>query len=1237
MFGGLLNSGNQYTYVDGPDGQADSWNWSRTDAKNGTAGGSALGDSYLVTITSRLENAIAGISADYRGAWIGAYRPDPAGSYDWQWADGAEGGQSFFTQVAGGGGSAVSGGYANFGVGEPNGGLEATGEQVGQFFGNEGQWNDLSAATIFDSTQASQYSVLGYVRETNLSPTAVTIDAGATGTVSMGGVGSTKALASLNVTSAGVTINGDTLVTTGVQSYDSFVNVISGTDLQIAGSSITLSDAGDNLLLKADGNVNVAASTIVETNGGDITFWSDADETDQGYILVEQNLTLDTRTQADRTATTHTTGGGNITLAGGADNGSGAPAGFAIADSADSGRSGVSLGNNTAAVNNVQMFSGGGDVLIKGQADNSAMGVLWIDGGTLNAGSTGLVNIQGENLSSGHGVELGGYNQGSSPIIRSGGGTMAEAAVQITGTTASTTGFLGVQVQKLTVQADGTGGIAVTGSTGSDSGYGVGIFTANLLSASGDINVDGREYGVAMDATIIGRKAATSVLASSSDVDIIGDRLIVSNANSIAISGTVTVQPSSTSFSSTLNWPFADLSLSTDVSGLTLGNVGNGADITVSSAVSIAGAIQIYGDDLSIEADLTSGATSGTGVLLSGETIVHEAGVTVSTNGGDIEYTAAGLRSSGSNNYPLLLEGTSGSRAVIDAAGGDIRLNSSFIGSGDPGGSDRAIQVEFSDIKTSGAGTITIVGDATNNSESGNTWGFQGYDSVIQTESGAIDITATGGKSSSNSRGFVVDGSAFKILSESGAITIRDLQADGLTGTYTGLYLKPDSSTQVFIGADGSAVAASSSDILIQSDRVTFDAASGFGTTMNTSGDITIESVAASFAGGVNVSNVTVSGGPSGLRLGKTTNTTNITTGKDISVASVIQVYGGTLSINADLSSAAASGTGVLLSGQRILQDSGVTVSTDGADIEYVAAGYTSSGGAKHPIHLDGASGSRAVIDAAGGDISLNSSFAGSTGSSGSDRAITVEFTDIITSGTGTITIVADATNNTKTDRIWGFEGSDSVFQTESGAIDITATGGKSSVNSRGFGVTADKFKILSESGSITIRDVKAVGITGTYTGLFLDPDSTSEIYIGADGSTVASSTSDILIQSDLLTILTTGDFGTTLKTTGDVVIESVSNKFSASAELSNVTIADGPSSLRFGKTTNTASVTTGTDITVAGDVEIYGGSIAINGGLTATGTNRVSIVATDSVSDGTSGFIKAAESCHRRRRQHHA
>lgn len=244
-FHGLLNSGNQYAFVSGStvtgNGYANSWAGAQQDslAGNGSLAPTDAGYSYMVTITSRLENSIAGLAANYQGAWIGAYRPNTANG-NWVWANGPEQGQQFFTQPQNGySGTTMPGYYSNFGSGEPNGCMtSASCEHVGQFFGTAGQWNDLSATTTFSATQSNQYAVLGYVRETNSAPSAVTINAGNGSVAFSGTVGSSKALSSLTVNAASATLpNGVT--TSGTQTYNSAVRLVTDTTLTTTNSDIT--------------------------------------------------------------------------------------------------------------------------------------------------------------------------------------------------------------------------------------------------------------------------------------------------------------------------------------------------------------------------------------------------------------------------------------------------------------------------------------------------------------------------------------------------------------------------------------------------------------------------------------------------------------------------------------------------------------------------------------------------------------------------------------------------------------------------------------------------------------------------------------------------------------------------------------------------------------------------------------------------------------------------------------
>ncbi len=83
-FRGVLNSANSYAYVAKATGVRDTWGLARNQAQSGP--GNVAGNTYLATITSRLENAIASRAANYNTAWLGGSRggfSDSNASHDW--------------------------------------------------------------------------------------------------------------------------------------------------------------------------------------------------------------------------------------------------------------------------------------------------------------------------------------------------------------------------------------------------------------------------------------------------------------------------------------------------------------------------------------------------------------------------------------------------------------------------------------------------------------------------------------------------------------------------------------------------------------------------------------------------------------------------------------------------------------------------------------------------------------------------------------------------------------------------------------------------------------------------------------------------------------------------------------------------------------------------------------------------------------------------------------------------
>lgn len=179
----IINSGNKYEKVDAPS----YWTWDAAfaDAKNGTAGGSAVGDSYLATVTSRLENSVVVYTGAFplgtgnnitdlsNGAWLGGKRT--AGV--WRWVAGPEaaedGGQGLAFRNNN---NLVSGVFSNWKSGEPNGGTSlGSGEDRLQIGNQKGEWNDLVS-------NDGNVHVKTYIRETNFDTAKLEIDAG-TGTV----------------------------------------------------------------------------------------------------------------------------------------------------------------------------------------------------------------------------------------------------------------------------------------------------------------------------------------------------------------------------------------------------------------------------------------------------------------------------------------------------------------------------------------------------------------------------------------------------------------------------------------------------------------------------------------------------------------------------------------------------------------------------------------------------------------------------------------------------------------------------------------------------------------------------------------------------------------------------------------------------------------------------------------------------------------------------------------------
>lgn len=336
--------------------------------------------------------------------------------------------------------------------------------------------------------------------------------------------------------------------------------------------------------------------------------------------------------------------------------------------------------------------------------------------------------------------------------------------------------------------------------------------------------------------------------------------------------------------------------------------------------------------------------------------------------------------------------------------------------------------------------------------------------------------------------------------------------------------------------------------------------------------------------------------------------TQNVTVNNKLTIAS-----GGEVTVDGNLTSNATSGDGIVISGKKIAQDGGIDTTTSGASINYTATGFLATSAADNGlIQLIGVDNNNlSVINANGGNIVLSSSFgvggATQSVSSNHDQAIAMNFVKVITSGSGQIQITADATNNPNTSaRAWGIEPNNSIVQSQSGNITISTKGGASTSSSRGFVLLGfTNFKIISSTGEIKLLDNTPIGLSGSYSGLYLQPAVNDGFVLGADGINLESSSSNISIIADKIRFVSNP---TQINTSGTVTIESEGSSFGSDFIYENINLQVIVSSLRLGKSSNSTNITLNSDINVAGPVTIYGGDIAINSNLTTTGSGSMHI-----------------------------
>jgi filamentous hemagglutinin family protein len=700
-FHGLLNSGNQYTFIDKSSvGETESWDVARTEAKNGTGGGSAVNDSYLVTITSRLENAIAGKAAGYTGAWLGAWRPDETNGV-WTWADGPEAGKQFFTQTTNGtGGTTSTGYYSNFGTGEPNGSMTASpAERVGQFYGTAGGWNDLNMGTPFNQLASDeQYKVHGYVRETNLAASPLTISANGVGSVTFSGaVGSNKALASLNVY-AGVDdiyINGGAVTTTGAQTYNGNISLGSSSTVLTqtaadtnftlpSGKNISTASGDVSLTIKTTGNINIGSGSRIFSPASKLNtvLWADSDASGSGAISLMANSWIETN-------------GGHLWMGGGA--ASGTP------------WNGLNVGNGSAVsttgdgikLTSSWISSGSGNIYMNGKSTSNN---IYSDGieidypnTTAIESTTGSITLVGTGGNAGSGLNIDGSIRSNTGAISltgySSGGTFS-AIAQESSSISSTSGNISLNantfwMDELVGSIESTGTLTIAPTTAGR--------TIGISGGTGDLSLDAEYFNTAGKGFVDGFSGITIGSATAGAINVgdlsVNDDLTLKTNSTIAINNDLFVN---------MNLTLQSAGAITQTAGRIVSNtttIDAGAnDVTLTSANNTFGTVSVlHAKNLSLfninHLHLRNITATGTVDIAANSNLVLQGAITTSNATADAIKLNAGKSAAA---------GTAAGED-IDVSGGSINLTG--------GGSARATLFTGN---VANAGLTTLVGSGTN-------------------------------------------------------------------------------------------------------------------------------------------------------------------------------------------------------------------------------------------------------------------------------------------------------------------------------------------------------------------------------------------------------------------------------------------------------------------------------------------------------------------------------------------
>ncbi|AJR05027.1 fibronectin type III domain-containing protein [Siansivirga zeaxanthinifaciens] len=918
------------------------------------------------------------------------------------------------------------------------------------------------------------------------------------------------------------------------------------------------STSANALTLKSLGLVNLNNTYSITTTGGAVTFWADSDGSGEGYVQLGSSTGI-------------TTVGGNITLGGGLDIATGYARGAAELDAETDNVNQLHI-SGVHLKNGASLSSGGGNITLRGQ--NYPSSVLTMDFGvmghnaTLDAGS-GKVAIIGKATGSGtsntqaisvygNGWTIRSSNSDADAIVLDGDGSGYNGT-----TTSMGINFTGI------IESTGGGDIQLTGKSGTSTGYDHPLdMSGSILANSGTITItaennDATQFGLYLSGATFGFKAATNVTASTSNIILKSDNTVFNSATNLNTTGAVSLLPldASTSFGvgQTIG---SNMVLASGVSGLTIGKEGNTADVTLTSAQTIAGPIAVFGNSVRVEQNLTSTGTNtpirivSQGVGTSGLTngfISLSSSKNITTSGGDIIlWSNAQNITSGQANNEIVLGGTntlitSGGKIVI--AGGldndadnipdGYAYRGSYFG--------EAIDIRTSVTLNSGGGDIIIRGEQ------------NGSDTAVGT-----DATFT-----------ISNGGAVTIEGKNTTATSVNLGTANITSTATNAPVSITGTTHI-TNSGPTTITTAGGDVLLASN--TDDA---------TDGEATINGYIRMLSG----LSVITNGGAITLGGGNATGTA-YALGSTASTAEGIRIDG-TVNLNSGNGNIALRGKSAAVA---------VANNVGGGAVMFYNVTNGSINSGTGTVLLDGYSqttGGNAIAGLLWWNDPTASTFT------------------IQSANTTTSAITLNGYTTSSSGQSYGLE----VEATNTLNVYATGTGGGISINGgRAVSNTTPNenldivfrgpVNILANSGPISIKGGQLGGVSNGYWF------TTLQTQIGSSAARVTSSASDITIVFDRFWF--DGNYYPKLATTGTVTIAPLSTGFGMGVSSSwfqynqNSQTMTG---LTLGKVGNTANINHDTNaITAAGPVSIYGGILNINSNITSSTASDISLYAANNV-----------------------